>query len=260
MSEAGRSEEGARLALEKIQRELGPGFDTRAVDGLFFIATNGGLGALDDAENTIRLIRDHLYSEFMGRRLSRPVRVYCLRNNATYTEYVRDAYGREPTTPYGFYMAAERKMVLNLGTGKGTLAHEIVHPLVGEDFPGVPAWFNEGFAALFERMKPGTTVPIGNWRIAGLRRAREERREVALKTLMETNTDEFYGESRGVHYATARYLCLYLQTRQLLPRFYREFRDSANRDPTGIRSLERVTGKTLTEFETEWWEWVLKQR
>jgi hypothetical protein len=259
MTDAARGEEGARRALEKIQGELGPEFETRVVDDLFFIASNGEGRSLEAAETTVRRVSEDLYRNYFSRRATRPVRVYCFRNHETYAAYVRSAYGRAPTTPYGFYMASERKMVLNLGTGLGTLAHELVHPLIGEDFPGVPAWFNEGFASLYEsapRNSEGRMVPRSNWRLNDLKRAKIDRREIPLKTIMETNTDEFYGDDRGVHYATARYFCLYLDQKGLLVRYYQEFRATGDADPTGIKALERITRRSLEDFETEWRTWV----
>jgi len=258
MTDAVRGEEEARRALDRIRRELGPDFETRVVEDLFFLASNGGLNSSGAAERTVRSMMDELYQAYFTRKPSRPVRIYCFRDNGTYSEYVRNVYGRAPTTPYGFYMASERKMVLNLATGLGTLQHEIVHPLLGEDFPGVPAWFNEGFASLFESTQDlnGRKVGRSNWRLGDLKRSIRERREVPLRTLMETNTDEFYGDDRGVHYAMARYFCLYLQLKDLLVRYYQEFRASAGADPTGIAALERVTRKSLEDFEKEWRSWV----
>ena len=259
VTEAVRGEEGVRRALDLIQGELGPDFETRVVEEIFFIASNGGSRSLENAESTIRKMMEELYQVYFTRKPSRPVRVYCFRDSTTYDAYVRAAYGRAPTTPYGFYMASERKMALNFGTGIGTLQHEIVHPLIGEDFPGVPAWFNEGFASLFElwdRDAQGRMIGRHNWRLRDLKQAGRENRTVPLKTLMETNTDEFYGDDRGVHYATSRYICLYLQRQGLLVRFYQEFRATAENDPSGISALERVTRLSLAQFEKEWKSWI----
>ena len=259
MTDAIRGEEDTRRALMRIRGELGPDFDTRVVEEVFFLAVNGGSRDLERADAEIKRMVAELYGRYFSRRPARAIRVYCFRDRTTYDGYVRSAYGRAPTTPYGFYMASERKMVLNLGTGSGTLSHELVHPLLCEDFPEVPAWFNEGFASLFERTKPdrdGRLVGLINWRVDDLKRAKREGREVPLRTLMETNTDEFYGDDRGVHYAMARYFCVYLQRQELLDRFYREWRATAGEDPTGIAALERVTRKPLADFEAEWRPWI----
>jgi hypothetical protein len=263
MKEAERGEEGARRALERIRGELGPEFETRIVEDLFFLATDGGERALESAAATIRRMVAHLYATYFERRPKEPVRIFCFKDGVSYAAYVRRAYGREPSTPYGYYLSAERKMILNLGTGTGTLAHELVHPLIAEDFPSVPAWLNEGFASLFEHSytgEDGRVRPRGNWRLWDLSRAMREGREVPLTTMMETNTDEFYGDERGVNYATARYFCLNLERKNLLAPFYREFRATAGSDPTGKAALEKVTGATLAEFEKEWRKWVAGQR
>jgi hypothetical protein len=259
MTDAVRGEEEGRRALERMREELGEGFETRVVDEIFFLASNGGARSLESAESTVRRTTEDLFQHYFSRRPTRAVRVYCFRDDATYEAYVLGAYGRPPSTPYGFYMASERKVVLNWATGAGTLAHELVHPLLGEDFPEAPAWFNEGFASLFEfttRDSNGRLIGRNNWRLVDLKRARRDRREVPLRTLMETTADEFYGDERGVHYAMARYFCLYLQRQKLLDRYYKEFRATAGADPTGITALASVTRKSLPEFEAEWRSWI----
>ena len=262
MTDAVRDETASRTAVDRIRAELGNGFETRVFDEIFYLASNGGETALEAAEHTVRRIADELYEVYLSNRPSRAIRIYCFRDSTTYEGYVRDFYGRAPTTPYGFYMASERKMVVNFGTGVGTLAHEIVHPLLGEDFPGVPAWFNEGFASLFEYTQEvnGRILGQSNWRLKDLKRSIREKREVPLRTLMETNTDEFYGDDRGVHYAMGRYFCMYLQRQNLLERFYREFRATVRDNPSGILALERVTRMPLADFEKEWRSWIRELR
>src|SRR5262245_35080377 len=129
MTDAVRGEEEARRALDRIQRELGPDFETRVVEDLFFLASNGGANSSRAAERTVRLMMDELYKAYFTRKPSRPVRIYCFRDNGTYADYVRSVYGRAPTKPYGLYMACERKMSLNLAAGAGTVQSELVHPL-----------------------------------------------------------------------------------------------------------------------------------
>jgi hypothetical protein len=158
-------------------------------------------------------------------------------------------------------MARERRMVMNISTGTGTLAHELVHPLLAEDFPNVPSWFNEGFASLFEQSGPRGDRVVGhvNWRLPGLHKAIKTR-GVSLDALLRTSTDAFYGDDRGVHYAAARYLCYWLQEHDLLIPFYRTFRAGHADDPTGRASLEKATGRPLAEFEPAWKEWILALR
>ena len=66
----------------------------------------------------------------------------------------------------------------------------------------------------------------------------------------------FYASSTG--YAQARYLCLYLQEKGLLHRFYDRFSADVATDPTGSKTLRHVLGDPdMTKFEDEWQAWAL---
>src|SRR5205085_8179392 len=54
---------------------------------------------------------------------------------------------------WGFYRPDKRVALANLGASIGNLRHELVHPLIGDDFPRIPAWLNEGIAALYGTAK-----------------------------------------------------------------------------------------------------------
>src|SRR5438093_11890478 len=82
MKEAERGEEGTRRALELIRGELGSDFETRVVDDIFFLASNGGTAAVEAAEETIRRMTGHLYATYFSRRPTRPIRILCFRNPA----------------------------------------------------------------------------------------------------------------------------------------------------------------------------------
>src|SRR5205809_422641 len=68
---------------------------------------------------------------------------------------------------YGFYRHRDHTMLMNVGTGTGTLVHELTHALIAPDFPNVPDWFNEGFASLYEQcsLGPDTITGHENWRL-----------------------------------------------------------------------------------------------
>ena len=211
-------------------------------------------------KQTVTRVFRYLYEDYFTRKPERPIRVYLFRDKSTYDGYCRATYETPPSTPYGFYMSRERKMVMNISTGTGTLAHELVHPLLTEDFPGVPSWFNEGFASLFEQSgeRKGRMAGFVNWRLPKLRQLLKINKAVPLADLMKTTTEQFYGEDdRGVHYAAARYLCLYLQDHDLLIPFFKEFKTTSSDDPTGAQALKKVTGKTPAELDPIWRDWVL---
>ena len=252
------SGEEVRRAADEIRRELGEDFLVELVEGIFFAATDDTPARFARYREMIARVYRFLRREYLRRVPSRPVRVYLFRDRRGYEAYCRAAYGEPPSTPFGFYRAGERKIVLNISTGGGTLAHELAHPLLAEDFPDVPSWFNEGFASLFERFRErdGAIEGLPNWRLPVLQRALREGRAPPLRRLLAAPADEFYGDARGVYYAAARHLCLWLQDRGLLARFYREFRDGAAEDPSGLRTLERVAGRPIEGLERDWAAWV----
>lgn len=259
MQDAPRTDEDIRKAIAEIRKELGDDFIVDSVEGIFYLASNGGLDEYKRCRATLERMYRFLIRDFFEKKTVKPVRVYCFRDKETYEQYCKDAYQRSPSTPFGFYMPSERKMVMNISTGTGTLAHETVHPLLAEDFPSVPSWFNEGFASLYEQSQQtatGRMEGLVNWRLKGLKEAMREDRAIPLADLVRTSTKEFYDEARGVNYATARYLCKWLQDQGKLQDFYREFKSAARDDPTGRATLQKITGMKLDELDKAWREWV----
>jgi len=259
MQDEPKSEEDVRRILRDIRDELGPDYEVERLAGVFFLATNGGETMLERCKRTVARMADFLYADYLTRKPVKPIRIYLFKDKESYDAYCRKAYEKPPTTPYGFYMSCERKMVMNISTGTGTLAHELVHPLLAEDFEQVPAWFNEGFASLFEQSEhtlEGKMRGLVNWRLPSLQRALRRGEEVSLRDLVKTTTSSFYGDRSGLHYAMARYLCLYLQEQGKLAAFYVRFRKGFRDDATGAGALEAVVGSELAELETRWKKWV----
>jgi hypothetical protein len=263
MQDLPRTEEETLRVCEEIRRELGEDTQVERVEDYFFVASNDSSQSFLQYKATIIRVYRYLYEDFFERKPEKPIRVYLFKDKGSYDRYCRSTYEKPPSTPYGFYMSRERKMVMNISTGTGTLAHELVHPLLAEDFPGVPSWFNEGFASLFEQSgeRGGKMVGFVNWRLPKLKQMLKIGRATPLSDLMRTTTEQFYGEDdRGVNYATARYLCLYLQeTKQLIP-FFQEFKKTAKEDPTGALAFERATGRKPGDIDPHWREWVLGLR
>jgi len=261
MQDAPRTDEDVRVAVAEIRKELGEDFDVDHVERIFYLAGNGGKDELRRCRATVERMYRFLTRDYFQKRPTKPLRVYCFRDALSYEAYCKEAYQKPPSTPYGFYMPSERKMVMNIATGTGTLAHELVHPLLAEDFPMVPSWFNEGFASLYEeslQTVDGKMIGNVNWRLRGLKEAMAEDRAITLDALLKTTTKEFYDETRGVHYATARYLCKWLQDKELLVEYYRQFKDAAKADPTGRATLEKVSGMSIADLDPIWREWVRK--
>jgi hypothetical protein len=62
----------------------------------------------------------------------------------------------------------------------------------------------------------------------------------------------FDGTEGPLFYATARYLCFYLQERGLLVPFYRAFRARHAQDGAGLATLEHATASGLRTLRRDW--------
>lgn len=212
------------------------------------------------AVRTVRWAVEHLKAEYFEHDPDHIIDIWLFKDRDSYERHAQALWGRKPHTPYGYYAARQRVMVMNIATGGGTLVHEIVHPFVAANFSACPAWFNEGLGSLYEQsaQRDGRIVGLTNWRLAGLHDAIRNRRTVPLTQLLATTTDEFYGENSGLHYAMARYLCLYLQEHGKLRDFYHAFAAAHHDDPTGLRTLQLTLGEDdLDDFQRRWEAWTL---
>ncbi len=215
------------------------------------------------AVGTVKWAVDRLKQDYFEKDPVEIINIWLFKDRETYEKYNRQLFGRAPHTPFGYYSPAHRALVMNIATGGGTLVHEIVHPFIEANFPQCPSWFNEGLASLYEQSRDhqGRIWGLTNWRLAGLQQAIQDGDLPSFEELCGTSRDEFYNSDRGSNYAQARYLCYYLQEQGLLKKFYDQFREDVDTDPTGYRTLAKVLGQPDMEtFQTEWERFVLRLR
>jgi hypothetical protein len=228
----------------------------------FVIAGNGSAQQLARyRDQTILGAAKALKQAYFNADPAEPVMILLFESEGPYRRLAKKWLGDGDVPHYG-YFRHDNVMVMNVGTGTGTLVHELTHALIKPDFPTVPGWFNEGLASLYEQcsMNGGTIRGLANWRLPGLQKAIKAGK---LRSIEELIADpKFYREDLvGVNYAEARYLMMYLQEKGLLRRYYRAFRDRAADDPTGMETLKQVIGpQELGAFEKEWREWVMGLR
>ncbi|HEX8503273.1 MAG TPA: hypothetical protein VF659_21995 [Pyrinomonadaceae bacterium] len=232
------------------------------VEKPFVVVGDGGRRAVEEhARSTVRWAVDLLKRDFFEKDPADILDVWLFKDSASYNVHARRLFGREPTTPYGYYSPAHKALVMNIETGGGTLVHEIVHPFVEADFPGCPPWLNEGLGSLYEQSgeQDGHIRGYTNWRLPGLQRAARRGRLRPFRELLAMDGRAFYDDAAGTHYAQARYLCYYLQERGLLVRFYRDFRRNRAADPTGFETLKQVLGESdMDAFQRRWEKFVLE--
>lgn len=160
----------------------------------------------------------------------RAIRLCLLPDTARY----REAAGAFDDTPsdWGFYRPDLRVAIANLGASIGNLRHELVHPLIGDDWPRVPAWLNEGIAALY-----GTARWTGkrfeflvNYRLRDLQRAIRDGTLPTIADLARSTDADVRGARAMTYYAMARYVLLFVERRGELSALYAELRAAPDRD------------------------------
>ena len=229
----------------------------------FVIAGDLDRAQLEDwYDRTIHPAAAALANSYFKASPTQPITVLLFPGETSYNDNAKKLFGDHGISVYGYYKPQNRTLVMNIGTGGGTLVHELTHALVDFDFPDVPDWFNEGLASLHEQCRfregeAGAWVEgLVNWRLTGLQQAIRAKRVRPLKTMIEA--DDFRGELEGANYAQARYLCLYLQRRGLLATFYGRFRAAHPIDPQGVKTLEEVLEiQSWSTLDRDFQQWVL---
>jgi hypothetical protein len=209
-------------------------------------------------DGTILAATRCLQKQFFKTPPAEPVLILLFESEGPYKRLAKKWFA-DNDVPYYGYFRHDNVMVMNVGTGTGTLVHELTHALIKPDFPTVPGWFNEGLASLYEQCSiafDDTIKGHENWRLPGLQKALKAGK---LRPLAELIADrKFYRPDLvGVNYAQARYLMFYLQEKKLLQPYYAGFRDTAKDDPTGLEALKAVIApQSLEAFEKDWRDWV----
>ena len=244
--------------LDEVRAQAGAGFTVER-DGLFVVAGNVPRREFDGiVAHTIRRCSEALWASHFSKKPEYPIVIWLFADDKTYRDGAKRLFGDTNVSHSGYFRPWDQTMVMNVGTGTGTLVHELTHALLKPDFPDCPTWFEEGISSLHEQcsVMPTALKGLVNWRLPALQKAIADGKLVPLTKLVATTTVEFRGANEALHYAEARYLAMYLQEQGLLQRFYKEFRDGVKGDPTGAKTLAAVTGKGIPELEKEWVAWV----
>ncbi|PWQ92695.1 DUF1570 domain-containing protein [Leucothrix pacifica] len=246
-------------AIKKVKK-LAPNYVTE-VSYPFVITGDLALKQMKFWRRKIQRSQRALKKQFFRSDPSQVIIIWLFKSEASYTENNQRLWGFIPDTPYGYFDPSNKRMVMNIASGGGTLTHELVHPYITQNFPESPLWFHEGLASLYERSRysGGYIYGMNNWRLASLTALTKAKASPNLSTMMSSG-DGFYGKDRETSYAKARYLMFYLQSRRLLKRYYRTYRDSVANDPSGIKALLEVTNESnISSLESKWVKFVSRQ-
>ena len=248
--------------VEQLRKKLPSSEFEIVVEKPFVVVGDGSRRAVEEhARGTVRWAVDLLKRDFFEKDPKEILDVWLFKDSVSYRANARKLFGRDPSTPYGYYSPAHKALVMNIETGGGTLVHEIVHPFVEANFPDCPPWLNEGLGSLYEQSgeQDGHIVGYTNWRLPGLQRAVRRGQLTPFRELLAMDGRAFYDDDHGTNYAQSRYLCYYLQERGLLVRFYRDFHAARASDPTGFGTLQKVLGESdMDAFQKKWEKFVLE--
>lgn len=203
---------------------------------------------------------------FTKKTRSEPAKVYLFKDGESYNAWNKKIFGEKPASYFGYFSRAHNSLVMNIGTGGGTLVHEMVHAMAEADYPDIPAWLNEGLGSLYEAcntLPDGKVVGVTNWRLKGLHEDLKNNTATPLDVLIGMSDTDFYsGERKGSNYAVARYFMQWMQDQGKLEAFYTRVRDK--KDNTPKESLLKVfdSKMTLQEIQKKCFDWAqtLRQR
>jgi tetratricopeptide (TPR) repeat protein len=160
----------------------------------------------------------------------------------------------------GFYNDTAKLLIAQrLGQ---TVTHEFTHALhaadrapLGQDHP---IWIAEGLASLYEagRFEGDRLVPGDNHRHNVLLAAAATNRLIPMDKLLSMEQPEFVRRA-SMAYGQAASVMRYLYDQKQLRPFYEAYKASFEKDPTGRQAIEKVTGKSLAEFEKAWKAWLV---
>ena len=142
-----------------------------------------------------------------------------------------------------FYLTGQKAVVTYDSGNIGVLQHEIVHHWIQSNIRGnLPLWFEEGLASLFES-------PI--YSNGNIKYFHTNERHEKLKGKKWTHLEKFMKTvdlPNDHDKAQARLIFLWLADQNLLYKFVQAYSDNVDFDPSGIESLEEVTGKKIAEL------------
>ena len=212
------------------------------------------------ADDTVKWTVDKLKQDYFTEDPKEILDIWLFKDAESYANNAQRLFNDIPSTPYGYYSPEHKALIMNIGTGGGTLVHEIVHPFMEANFPACPPWLNEGMGSLYEHVgeENGHIYGYVNWRLPGLQKAIRAGNLTPFEKLMGMDVHAFYGDHTGVNYAQSRYLLYYLQEKKLLVRFYKQFHAQQKTDPSGFLTLKAILGESdMVQFQRRWEKFVL---
>lgn len=142
------------------------------------------------------------------------------------------------------------------------LTHEFTHALHHADREGQihPQWFCEGLASMYEagRFENDKLIPADNYRLSAVQDAGRRNALIPFSRLLTMDQKTFV-DNATLAYGESSSFLLYLHEQGLLKPFYQQLKKDVATDPTGVKTLQKTTGRTLAQLESDWKAWMLKR-
>lgn len=218
----------------------------------FLVAGDCTLSELTGIKDSLIMFFNSTYPMYFANEPQTPFKVVYFQSKKTFTHFTgNDSYGE--------YHPNIKTLITYIGSGYGTLWHEMIHAFVDINSTGdLPQWFSEGFASFYEMgmQRGGRHIEgFANWRLPILQEAISRGEYIPLAQFL--NADEFPDRSLG--YAEGRYLFCYLWRKNLMVSFVRVYLNDiaprytgAKRNEMTIKKLEELTGKKISDIDHEY--------
>ena len=244
--------------ISEFKKQLSPDFIYKTYSSFLVISNLSEAETQKSIDNTIASAEECFYNDYFEKKPDEITTIFLFKDDETYRYWAKRLFEDTDLSRFGYYKPSKKTMLMNINTGGGTLVHELTHAFVRYDFPEIPSWFNEGLGSLYERCSMNNKIILGhtNWRLPELQSAIASGTYTSLDLLVNMSEDDFYGYESSLNYAQARYLCQYLQQKNLLKKFYKTFRDSYSRDNTGKTFLEEITKMKIDTLDEDFVKWV----
>jgi hypothetical protein len=254
----GFSDEDYAQRVAELKKTVPAGFTIIIEKPFVVIGDDTPEKVMAACEHTVRWSVRMLKQDYFTADPKTIMDIWLFKDKASYEANTKAIFHEDPISPYGYCSYEHNALIMNIGTGGGTLVHEIVHAFVASNFGSCPTWFNEGLASLYEQCgeRDGHIVGYTNWRLEALQKAIKAGTLMSFKDLTATTTEAFY-KDKGVNYGQARYLCYYLQEHGLLVKYYREFHKNYESDKTGYETLVKaLDAKDMAAWQRDWEKYV----
>lgn len=243
-----------RKALDNALREMPAGSNGDVVQEFAVVTRSADKSAATAIGQCLVKYMPGLRSEFDINAPKYMITIYAADSTTNVYDYARKLHGLVLPQGVVAYSVAEDMSLSAVGYASscGSMAHELVHLLIKQNFPMSPAWLEEGLASEVAVAQPTAKgFKFGySWRDDTLKDHLEERPSVL--ELLNLSWDDLNATSIGqiqraaARQAMAAVFIRYLDARGKLQEIYLAVRDHhMNPDLTGVSSYQQILEEKL---------------